>query len=52
VTRARAEASPKLTLRLLAALPVRLGLYAATRDRVHLYRLAETAGYLRELAAR
>ena len=52
VTRARAEASPKLTLRLLAALPVRLGLYAATRDRVHLYRLAETAGYLRELTAR
>ena len=26
--------------------------FAATRDRVHLYRTAETTGYLRELAAR
>jgi cellulose synthase/poly-beta-1,6-N-acetylglucosamine synthase-like glycosyltransferase len=52
VTRARAEASPALTARLLAALPIRLGLYALTRDRVHLYRLAETSGYLRELVSR
>ena len=52
VTRARGEASVGLTMRLLAALPVRLALYAGTRDRMHLYRLAETAGYLRELAAR
>jgi GT2 family glycosyltransferase len=52
VSRARMEASAGLTLRLLAALPVRAALYAATRDRMHMYRLAETAGYLRELAAR
>ena len=52
VTRARAEASLRLTLKLLAALPLRLALYAGTRDRMHVYRLAETAGYLRELAAR
>lgn len=52
VTRARAGASPRLTLRLLAALPVRVCLFALTRDRVHLYRTAETAGYLRELLAR
>jgi glucosyl-dolichyl phosphate glucuronosyltransferase len=52
VTRARGEASVGLTLRLLAALPIRLALYAGTRDRMHMYRLAETAGYLRELAAR
>ena len=52
VTRARAEASARLTLKLLAALPVRVALYAGTRDRMHVYRLAETAGYLRELTAR
>lgn len=52
VTRARGEASVGLTLRLLAACPVRVALYAGTRDRMHMYRLAETAGYLRELAAR
>ena len=52
VTRARGEASVALTLRLLAALPVRIALYAGTRDRMHMYRLAETAGYLRELVAR
>lgn len=51
VTRARAEASPRLTARLVVALPIRLCLYLATRDRVHLYRLAETTGYLRELVA-
>ena len=52
VTRARAEASAGLTVKLLAAMPVRIVLYAGTRDRMHMYRLAETAGYLRELAAR
>ncbi len=52
VTRARGEASVSLTLRLLAALPIRVALYAGTRDRMHMYRLAETAGYLRELVTR
>jgi GT2 family glycosyltransferase len=51
VTRARAAPSTRLTLRLLAALPVRLALWALTRDRVHLYRAAETTGYVRELLA-
>ncbi len=51
VSRARAtEASAILGLRLLAALPVRLCLYALTRDRVYLYRAAETAGFLAESA--
>jgi hypothetical protein len=40
-----------LTVRLLAALPFRLALWALTRDRVHLYRAAETTGYVRELLA-
>jgi glucosyl-dolichyl phosphate glucuronosyltransferase len=49
VSRARAtEASAIVGLRLLAAVPVRLGLYALTRDRVYLYRTAETAGFLAE----
>jgi len=49
VSRARAaDASPLVALRLLAAALVRLCLYVATRDRVHLYRTAETAGYLAE----
>ena len=39
-----------MTVRLLVAAPVRLVLWLATRDRVHLYRTAETAGYLAELA--
>ena len=38
--------SPRLTLRLLAAVPVRLAMWAIARDRLYLYRLAETAGYL------
>lgn len=37
--------SPRVTLRLLAAVPARLVLWAAARDRVYLYRLAESAGY-------
>ena len=52
VTRARATPSPRLTLRLLAALPLRLVLWVITRDRVHLYRAAETTGYVHELLAR
>jgi cellulose synthase/poly-beta-1,6-N-acetylglucosamine synthase-like glycosyltransferase len=51
-SRARGERSLRLTVRIVVALPVRLALFAATRDRVHLYRAAETPGYLRELAAR
>jgi GT2 family glycosyltransferase len=36
----------RTTVRLLGALPVRVVLWAATGDRIYLYRLAETAGYL------
>ncbi len=50
VSRARNERSLRLALRLLAAAPVRVGLWVATGDRVHLYRTAETGGYLFELA--
>ena len=32
-------------LRLALAVPVRLLLWAASRDRLYLYRLAESAGY-------
>jgi hypothetical protein len=49
ITRARAQESRVgAGLRLLVAAPVRLCLYAATRDRVYLYRIAETGGYLAE----
>ena len=48
ISRARAGRSPGVTARLLAAAPVRFTLWLVTRDRVHLYRTAETAGYLRE----
>ena len=51
VSRARAG-GPRLglALRMLVALPVRLALFAATRDRVYLYRAVyEPAGCLREL---
>ena len=37
--------SARVSARLLAAVPVRLLLWAAARDRVYLYRLAESAGY-------
>jgi hypothetical protein len=51
VSRARStEAAARLGLRLLVAAPIRLVLYALTRDRVHLYRTAETAGFLVERA--
>lgn len=52
ISRARAGADAATTVRVLAALPVRLGLWAVTRDRFYLYRAAETAGYVRALAAR
>jgi glucosyl-dolichyl phosphate glucuronosyltransferase len=52
VTRARSGGQPGRTLaRLLAAAPVRFALYLVTWDRVHLYRLAETAGYVHDLAS-
>jgi glucosyl-dolichyl phosphate glucuronosyltransferase len=38
-----------LALRLTVALPIRLVLLAATRDYVYLFRVAETAGFYREL---
>ena len=51
VSRARStRAAKRLALRLTAAAPVRLCLYLLTRDRVHLYRTAETAGFLVERA--
>jgi glucosyl-dolichyl phosphate glucuronosyltransferase len=51
VTRSRAASSPlRVCLKLLLAAPARLGLYAITRDRVYLYRSAETAGFLVERA--
>jgi GT2 family glycosyltransferase len=51
VSRARAAGGPRLLgLRLVAAAGVRLALYVVTRDRVHLYRTAETAGFLAERA--
>jgi glycosyltransferase involved in cell wall biosynthesis len=49
VTRSRAANSPlKVGLRLVVAAPIRLGLYVLTRDRVYLYKSAETAGFLVE----
>jgi glucosyl-dolichyl phosphate glucuronosyltransferase len=52
VTRARTGGRRGRTLvRLLAAAPVRLALYLVTWDRVYLYRLAETAGFVHDLAS-
>jgi glycosyltransferase involved in cell wall biosynthesis len=48
VSRARAGVTAWGAARLVVAAPVRLGLWAVTRDRVHLYRVAETGGFLRE----
>jgi GT2 family glycosyltransferase len=47
VTRARSGASAAAAVRIVAAAPVRLLLWLVTRDRVHLYRIAETGGFLR-----
>jgi GT2 family glycosyltransferase len=52
VSRAGVDRSPRTTARVLVALPVRLALWPLTRDRLFLYRAAETAGYLRTLVAR
>lgn len=46
VSRAREGVTPTKSARLLLALPLRLTLWLATRDRFYLYRSAETAGYL------
>ncbi len=48
ISRARAGVSAAGAARLLVAAPVRLGLWVVTRDRVHLYRVAETGGFVRE----
>ena len=48
ISRARAAGSGSVALRLVIAAPVRLILWALTRDRFYLYRTAETIGYLRE----
>ena len=49
VSRARSRhAASSVAFRLLIAAPIRLSLYALTRDRVHLYRTAETAGFFAE----
>jgi glucosyl-dolichyl phosphate glucuronosyltransferase len=52
ISRARAGSSRATTARIVLALPVRLALWAVTRDRFFLYRTAETVGYLRALAWR
>jgi cellulose synthase/poly-beta-1,6-N-acetylglucosamine synthase-like glycosyltransferase len=51
VSRARQERSFRLALRLLGAAPIRLALWLATRDRLYLYRTAETAGYVFDLVS-
>lgn len=49
ITRARGDdVRATVGLRVLAAVPVRLCMYAFTRDRVYLYRMAEAGGYLAE----
>jgi glucosyl-dolichyl phosphate glucuronosyltransferase len=48
VSRARARRSLGVALRLACAAPIRLALWPLARDRVYLYRIAETAGYLTE----
>lgn len=48
VGRARGPRAPWLTPRLLVAAPVRAALWPVTGDAVHLFRTAETAGYLCE----
>jgi glucosyl-dolichyl phosphate glucuronosyltransferase len=51
VSRARSKHGVgTLAVRLAAAVPIRLCLYLFTRDRVYLYRTAETAGFFAEAA--
>jgi glucosyl-dolichyl phosphate glucuronosyltransferase len=52
VGRGRVQASLALAARLAIAVPVRLVLWAATGDRLYLYRLAESAGYFTTLLRR
>jgi len=48
VSRAR-QPGLRTTVRLLVAVPLRIVLWAAVRDRLYLYRVAETAGYFAAL---
>jgi GT2 family glycosyltransferase len=50
-SRARAQRSWRVAARLLGAAPLRVVLWLTTRDRIYLYRLAETVGYVRERLA-
>jgi hypothetical protein len=51
ITRARSnDVAGGISVRLLAAMIVRLFAYGITRDRVYLYRMAETAGFFAERA--
>jgi len=50
VTRARTGNRLRTLVRLLGAAPMRLVLYGVTRDRLYLYRLAETAGFVHDIA--
>ena len=52
VSRAREGRSPRVAWRLAVAAPLRVAMWFVTRDRVHLYRTAETVGYLRECLRR
>jgi glucosyl-dolichyl phosphate glucuronosyltransferase len=49
ISRARQPAAAT-TLRLIVAVPIRTLLWALTRDRIYMYRLAESAGYLAVLS--
>jgi GT2 family glycosyltransferase len=51
VSRARGDHSARTALKLLVGAPIRFVLWLVTGDRVHLYRIAETAGFLRACAS-
>jgi len=48
ITRARNERTRRTAIRVIAAAPLRFVFWLGTRDRIFLYRLAETAGFLCE----
>jgi GT2 family glycosyltransferase len=48
ISRARHRPTLALALKRAVAVPVSLGLYAIRRDRIHLYRTAESCGYAAE----
>jgi GT2 family glycosyltransferase len=48
ISRARHRPTLALALKRAAAVPLYLGLYALRRDRIHLYRAAESCGYATE----